>query len=524
MKNLMRSYNLENDGIVFVFIESAITSLFVGLATNRWWGLGTFIAIMVLYGFPVFAGVFSLIFSFVETIIIFYFLGKLNSAAATWIISFFSFAAITYIHRLRGNIDKVSFGYSLTIFEALVISGIIYIIYQRPFISIALFAALLIVSFIPIIRVIEAVALTAGTSFLIGALASESLTMPYAVLVGILVLIYMGFFYVYTYFGTDRKNHKQTEQIQEDSSSIYEKYPELELEKTHYYYITEVYHTDIERINFENSWINYLIYLNSSSEKITFNQYMEEKLHRAGNYTYNKGYKNVEQLIKPQKLDVLNNQNEKGSNLQNKSEQFYNENDIYSIYIKDGFWDSPIEEKIYNVLKNFIDSSYIILPHIALREIFKWKWESYYKLTNRVTKMHFDFGIYNKNLQPILFIEIYGSDHYNNPRVMENDNFKVALMQQKGLKLITIDFLESVSDEVVRDKLIEHIKKAVPNRCAYAAYCPRCGNLMKIRINRNNEYFYGCSTYNENNSVNCPGISVKDIPPLYYGIPTSENV
>lgn len=202
---------------------------------------------------------------------------------------------------------------------------------------------------------------------------------------------------------------------------------------------------------------------------------------------------------------------------------------VYLFSQRKSFWDGKIEEnieeKIYQTLKMFIDDAYIILPHIAFREIFWWgDWRTDQNLTDRVTKMHIDFGIYNKDLQPILFIEIQGKQHKEDPKVMERDKFKAEVMKRCGMKLITIDCSEPMTDQEIRDKLIACIKAEVPDRKAYAAYCPNCkshgkNNLMIIKPNKKGTYFYGCSTYEENKQDNCPGVSIEAVPPLYYGIP-----
>lgn len=200
-------------------------------------------------------------------------------------------------------------------------------------------------------------------------------------------------------------------------------------------------------------------------------------------------------------------------------------NHIFMISKRRKFWDSDIEMKTYSVLRSFIDDAYIILPHVAFREIFYWgKWESDWKLTDRVTKMHFDFGIYNDKLQPVLFIELYGKQHYDNPEVMERDKFKAELMKKCDLKMIAIDFSGSVADNEIVDKLIERIKEEVPNREAYPAYCPHCGSLLKIKQNNlSKEYFYGCETYKKGSKDNCPTTNISDVPPLYIGMPIIKS-
>lgn len=207
---------------------------------------------------------------------------------------------------------------------------------------------------------------------------------------------------------------------------------------------------------------------------------------------------------------------------------------VYLFSQRKSFWDGKIEgnieEKVYQTLKLFIDNNYIILPHVAFREIFWWgKWKDDWRLTNRVTKMHFDFGIFNKDLQPIFFLEIHGKDHKEDPKVIERDKFKAEVIRHCDMKLITMDCSESITDQEIREKLIACIKKEMPDRQSYPAYCPRCrslgkNNLMNITPRKDGSgYFYGCSTYSADNPDKCPGMSIADIPPLYIGIPIAKE-
>lgn len=203
---------------------------------------------------------------------------------------------------------------------------------------------------------------------------------------------------------------------------------------------------------------------------------------------------------------------------------------VYLFSQKKSFWDgNPInnmEEKVYSVLKSFIDTEYLILPHVSFREIFWWgDWKSESKLTDRVTKMHFDFGIYNKEFQPIFFLEIQGKEHKENPKVIERDKFKAEVMKRCGMKLITMDCSEPMPDSEIREKVVACIKKEVPARKAYAVYCPNCksrgkNSLMILRRNKTDgTFFYGCSTYEENKQDKCPTLNLDEVPPLYWGIP-----
>jgi Protein of unknown function (DUF2726). len=171
---------------------------------------------------------------------------------------------------------------------------------------------------------------------------------------------------------------------------------------------------------------------------------------------------------------------------------------------------------IYSVLKTFINENYIILPHVGLREVFFWKYERYWDLTHKAALMHFDFGIYNSDFQPVLFIEINGKDHEKKSR-KENDLFKKELLEKHRLKLVTIDATTSMVNKEVREEVIKSIREEIPNRKSYPAYCPECGAVLEIKSNKKCEtLFYGCSRF----KYGCKGSkNINNVPPLYEGIP-----
>lgn len=316
LTDFIKEYNFANDSISFVCIESAIIALFTGLIkSDIGWGIGTFIVIMILYGFPLLAGVFSLAFSFIEAAIVYGILINYASNVWTWFISIFSFLIFVQLHRNFGNIDDGVFGYSLIIFDALIVSWCIYLLYDALVISIVVFFIVMIIAFIPYLRTLEFITLALGTSVFMYFIAVESLTMPYAILVALFTLMYTGISYIHAYAGIDYKGHalakKQKKYLQEQNKEIqiiknklYDKFPELE--KSYYYFTTEVCRTGLERVQFDNDWYNYLRFLDVTSEEISFNQYFDrEKLYRTSHYNRDFAKKNAQNDFSNHKEDNI---------------------------------------------------------------------------------------------------------------------------------------------------------------------------------------------------------------------------
>lgn len=297
MRDFILDYNLVNGSLGFVLIETFITAIFIGIACrSTGWGVGSFIIILVLYGVPLIGGVFTLIFSFVEAIIISAILSVAEmSLGWVYFIGVVAFVILIRIHRIFGSIDNPAlFGYSLIIFDDLLICGILYFMYNMHLTAILIFIAVLVVAFIPVLRIIELIVLCIGTAVFAYGAAHISLETWKSVLFAGFTLIYSGSLYYSAYSGVDYKgmvSAKKKRKIQEENrnrcyqikTDLYAQFPELE--KNYYYYYTEICKTDFAKMQFEHDWNNYLEYLYSSSTTISFNEFFEqEKLYRSSHY------------------------------------------------------------------------------------------------------------------------------------------------------------------------------------------------------------------------------------------------
>lgn len=221
----------------------------------------------------------------------------------------------------------------------------------------------------------------------------------------------------------------------------------------------------------------------------------------------NKSKESIEELKKN------NNQEQEESNILDCMDY------MGAFKLKKNFFDSEVEKKVYDVLRSFINKEYIIVPHIAFREIFIWKWEMDWDLTDKVTKMHFDFGIYNEEYKLIMIVEIWGKDHYNEANVKANDKFKDELLKEHNIKLIILDMSQEMNNDELSKTVIKKIKDEIPSRQDYPAYCPKCHSIMKLKRNGNTgDLFYSCSRYRKGQESGCRGYDIETVPPLYRNI------
>lgn len=176
------------------------------------------------------------------------------------------------------------------------------------------------------------------------------------------------------------------------------------------------------------------------------------------------------------------------------------------------FWDSEIEPKVYKILKEFINDEYTIVPHETLAKIFQCEWtEENKKITSKLNYCHYDFVVYNSDFCPVMLMEVNGSKHQKDKYTIVNDNMKKKIAAKKKLKLVCIDFSDSIPDNEIKDKVEKSIREAIPDKDSVPAYCPKCHAMMALRQNRSTmEWFYSCPNKHKNNTY-----SAYKIPPLY---------
>lgn len=195
----------------------------------------------------------------------------------------------------------------------------------------------------------------------------------------------------------------------------------------------------------------------------------------------------------------------------------------HKLLLKEIYWDHEIEPEVYLALREFISDEYNIIPHEALSNIFSWKWSEDWKFTDRVTKAHFDFAIYNRDFRPLMLIEVNGGEHKNNPRRIEMDEFKKRLTAENNLKLISIDATKTIGN--VKKEVEERIRQEFPDRDSVPTYCPLCQSHipMILQLNKKvtpNIYFYRClnKKCGVTHSIGKSG-EIGKIAPLYRNMP-----
>lgn len=196
--------------------------------------------------------------------------------------------------------------------------------------------------------------------------------------------------------------------------------------------------------------------------------------------------------------------------------------DMFSL--KRSYWDHPIEAEIYKALRELICDEYIIVPHESISNIFYWKWDADWKNTDRVTKMHFDFAVYDEDYRPVFLVEVNGKEHEKHNKA-EIDNFKTALSEKVGLKLVIIDATQTIVNP--RKEAEERVRQEFPDRASCPTYCPACHSQIPMMLQKNGktgDCFYGCAN-KECGVTHSLGKSgeFRKIAPLYRNMPVKAT-
>lgn len=287
VRGFILDYEHIQSGFTLIGIEALIAAIIIG-GTQGSWGIGilTFLIICGIFAIPLLGGILMLAFSLIESVFISMLLSNIASPIISWIIGIIVFVIAISLHQAAVGIDNLIFGYSLLLFEILIVSLLVYEQFQSLVLAIAAFLILLTCMFLPYIRYIESIVLSALTSIGIYYFAVESTGKMFSIVISILIFLPSMALCIVTNMqgGIDTvfKNMKINKEIRKHETEyeklkimLYAQYPNLE--KEHYYYKTCVCKNEDELFSFEQDWRLYLENIeNLQSNTVSFNNWFEE--------------------------------------------------------------------------------------------------------------------------------------------------------------------------------------------------------------------------------------------------------
>ena len=311
IKKLFFNHCFFNNATKLSWLESILLSVLIGFYTkNVLLGLGICFVLIILESIPLFSVVYILLFSLMESLFIFRIITQYLPINQSSLIALFVFFLLVEMHKTYGQINCTALGYAMILFEEMLIAGLIYSLNHTIQLSIILIlTAVFFLSCIFFCRMIAICLLTIASVGLVYFYGQQFLDHSSVILFSILLLFYFCTVYLWAYLGNDyigfyrqKKFQKLLEakmnEFPDIKSRMYEKYPVLPGQ--YQYYQTSVCSNSEERREFDTDWKHYLIYLDSSTHNITFNQFFEkQKLYQIRRYKQNPYRVNIRHSAKP---------------------------------------------------------------------------------------------------------------------------------------------------------------------------------------------------------------------------------
>jgi hypothetical protein len=147
-------------------------------------------------------------------------------------------------------------------------------------------------------------------------------------------------------------------------------------------------------------------------------------------------------------------------------------------YSKRNFFFSAAERSFYEVLKRLIPPDHTVFAKVRLADLVYVKkgagsWQSHF---NRIGRKHIDFVLCNRDLAPVVAIELDDASHGEEERE-ERDEFVDAVMAAAALPIVHIKAQRGYALDKVRAALHSHLPARGPGDILHpdAAYMPPKG-------------------------------------------------
>lgn len=316
IKKLIFNHSFFNSATKLSWLESILFSIMIGLYFKKIiLGFGTCFILIILESIPLFSVVYILLFSLFESICIFKIIINYLPMNQSSLIALFVFFLLVEMHKTYGQINCAALGYAMILFEEILITGLLYFLNHKIQLSyVLILTAVFFLSCIFFCRMVAIFLLTIASVGLIYLYGQSFLDHSNIILFSILSLSYSLTVYLWAYLGNDfiglyrqkefkKILEKKMNEFPDIKSRMYEKYPVLPGQ--YQYYQTSVCSNSEERREFDTDWQHYLIYLDSSSRSITFNQFFEkQKLYQIRRYKQNPYRTNIHHTTKKGKQNT----------------------------------------------------------------------------------------------------------------------------------------------------------------------------------------------------------------------------
>ena len=294
-----------------ILIEATIIGIICGLVESNWLiGAGVWLGITIFSTIPYLGSVIIIAASLIEACILHEIIRATNIANMniTLLISLIAFIILVFIHSGYGELhDMNSMGYGWLVFESGFVSIAGYVLTKKATIAIIVFLALIILSFIPKLRVIEFVSLTIISGISVFYLIPKEISLLTKIIFVIVVVLLNIFFFLGVYSRLDYVGRKKEKERLKEIRNYEEEYEQLkqklyciypEIEKEYYYFYVNVCKNEKDKVELQTDWFDYLKYIEKQRQYSNFNTFFEEEglyKYRFYNTDFSKKFEKSEQ-------------------------------------------------------------------------------------------------------------------------------------------------------------------------------------------------------------------------------------
>lgn len=250
--------------------EALICASFIGISKQSWgWFFISLIGTLVLLVIPIIGGTIgiflSLLFSMVGSVF--------SNQIIGWYVGVILFIVLVFLNSMISMSGHILFGFSIVIFESIILCGTINMNTEQIVLPIALFIILVALAFAPLIRLLEYIILSILTLIELYYTTAKNIPSPHTYVITFLILILMAYYFYFVYFSIDYQGIINSGKKQKFIKKINKIYPQLEKTGSEFERILNRCESENEKNSFLSDWDNYKLSLwkalKSQKEKAT---------------------------------------------------------------------------------------------------------------------------------------------------------------------------------------------------------------------------------------------------------------
>lgn len=236
-------------------IEALLCAFVIGTTQHSWgWFFGSLICSAILLSLPIVGGAIGIFISMIFSVGI---ASLFSNVTVGWYVGIILFIILVYLNSTISLSGHILFGFSIVIFEAFIISGTLNYSTGSVVWPVVMAILLLVLAFIPLMRLIEYIVLSLITVFEIYNTLTDTIFAPHTYIISALVFLLLVYYFYVVYIAIDYKHIINNGKKAKIIKKINKLYPQLECNGSEYEHILNRCNGEEERSSFLMDWDNY---------------------------------------------------------------------------------------------------------------------------------------------------------------------------------------------------------------------------------------------------------------------------